>query len=89
MYDQLSVADLFRGAKLEKVCLRGLDHVIAATLVDSEIKLRVYAVALRLEVGSAPRAELLPMGPFMDLTVRRQSLASDDLWNQACKRPKK
>ena len=35
-----------------------------------------------------PRVELEEMGPRMDLTLRRSHLASDDLFNTACKQVK-
>lgn len=35
-----------------------------------------------------PRIELVEIGPRMDLRVRRTKLATDDLFKQACKKPK-
>ena len=35
-----------------------------------------------------PTVVLHPMGPFMDLSVRRSQLPSDDLWKVACKKDK-
>ncbi len=36
--------DFFRGAKLEKMSLQGIDHVIVCTVVDGKIYLRVYNI---------------------------------------------
>ena len=35
-----------------------------------------------------PRIELVEIGPRMDLRIRRTKLATDDLFKQACKKPK-
>lgn len=35
-----------------------------------------------------PRIKLVEIGPRMDLRIRRTKLATDDLFKQACKRPK-
>lgn len=36
----------------------------------------------------SPRVELESIGPCADLTIRRQILASDDLFKKACSKPK-
>lgn len=36
----------------------------------------------------APRVELENMGPFVNFTLRRQVLASNDLFKKACAKPK-
>lgn len=36
--------------------------------------------------SKTPRVELEPMGPFLDLTLRRTRLASDDLFKRALKK---
>lgn len=35
-----------------------------------------------------PRVEIVEIGPSIDLIVRRISLASDDLYKEACRQPK-
>ncbi len=30
-----------------------------------------------------------PMGPNMDLTLRRRNIAGDDMWKAACKQPER
>lgn len=39
--------DVFRGAKVDKVALKGLDHVLAFTVVDGVIHLRTYVVSFK------------------------------------------
>lgn len=39
--------DFFRGDKIQMISLKGVDHVIACTVVDGKILLRTYAVGFR------------------------------------------
>ena len=39
--------DFFRGEKIEKVALKGLDHVISIAIVESRIHVRIYSVAYK------------------------------------------
>lgn len=81
--------DLFRGFKADKIALQGVDHVISCALVDGVISVRAYYLNYKKSAeSSVPELVLKPMGPNMDLTVRRTQLASEDMWKVACKRPK-
>ena len=53
-----------------------------------KIHLRTYAVRLLSSGTRIPRVELEPMGPFLDLTVRRHQRADPELWKVAMKRPR-
>ena len=81
------------------VCLQaGLDHVIVCTSVSSEsadgspalpkIYFRTYSMAFKKSGTKVPNVALVEMGPSMDLTFRRTKFASEELYGQACKRPK-
>ena len=80
--------DTFRGVKVEKLNLKALDHVIACTVADDTIFIRVYTIRFKKSGSKVPQVELGHMGPFWNLSLRRTQLASDDLWNLACKQPK-
>ena len=80
--------DMFRGDKVDKICLKGIDHVLVCSVVDSIIQIRGYAVRYRKSGTKIPNIELNNMGPFIDLSVRRTQTAADDLWKLACKKPK-
>jgi len=80
--------DFFRGDKISKVSLKGLDHVISCSVIDSKIYLRTYSILLKKSGTKVPNVLLHPMGPFMDLSIRRHEFASDDLFKLACKMPK-
>jgi ribosome production factor 2 len=80
--------DFFRGDKISKVSLKGLDHVISCSVVDGKIYMRAYMVQLKKSGTKIPNVSLYPMGPFIDLSVRRHQFASDDLFKLACKTPK-
>jgi hypothetical protein len=42
---QSLLLDMFRGVKLDKISLQGIDHVVMCSIVDSKIMLRVYSVS--------------------------------------------
>lgn len=44
---QLFLLDFFRGEKTDKIALKGLDHVISISVVESKIFFRVYSVSYR------------------------------------------
>ncbi|KAG9014634.1 rRNA-binding ribosome biosynthesis protein rpf2 [Tulasnella sp. JGI-2019a] len=52
------------------------------------IHIRCYTVRLLASGVRTPRAELVPMGPSLDLTLRRHQYADEEIWKRAMKRPK-
>ena len=53
-----------------------------------KIHIRTYTIKLLSSGSRIPRVELVPMGPFIDLSLRRHTAADPELWKQAMKRPK-
>ncbi|KAG2011449.1 ribosome biogenesis protein RPF2 [Coprinopsis cinerea AmutBmut pab1-1] len=53
-----------------------------------KIHLRTYTIKLLHSGVRTPRVELVPMGPALDLSLRRNTSPANDLWNQAMKKPK-
>lgn len=86
------LADFFRGPRVPKVRLQGLEHALQFTAVEKDgkrsIHLRSYKIVLKKSGTRIPRVELEEMGPRMDLVLRRSHLASDDLFDSACKQVK-
>lgn len=80
--------DFFRGDKVDKIALKGLDHVMVCTVADSNVYIRHYAITFKKSGTKVPNVELTPMGPHIDLVLRRTRLASQDLWKLALKQPK-
>jgi ribosome production factor 2 len=80
--------DFFRGTKVEKISLKGLDHVLGCTVVDGNIYVRAYTMRFKKSGSKVPLVQLSNMGPFWNLSVRRNHSATDDLWKAACKQPK-
>jgi ribosome production factor 2 len=80
--------DFFRGAKLEMMSLQGIDHVIVCTVIDGKIYLRVHSISFRKSGSRVPDVVLVPMGPFLNMTVRRTQLASEDMWKASMRQPK-
>lgn len=80
--------DFFRLDKIDKISLKGLDHVIVCTVIDGIIYLRAYIVRFKKSGTKIPNVELYEMGPSIDMSLRRTHIASEDLWKAACKRPK-
>lgn len=81
--------DFFRGTKLDKISLKSLDHVIGWTILDdNKIYCRVYNIQYFKSGSRVPNIELFPMGPFMNITIRRTQLATNDMWNEANKQAK-
>ncbi|KAI0365164.1 Brix-domain-containing protein [Pilatotrama ljubarskyi] len=53
-----------------------------------KVHIRAYTIRLLASGTRIPRVELTPMGPFIDLTMRRHQEADGELLKQAMKRPK-
>ena len=52
------------------------------------VHIRGYAVKLLASGQRVPRVELVPMGPSLDLSLRRHQPADTELWKVAMRRPK-
>ena len=67
--------DVFGGETLEKVDLKGIEHVMAFTAEsDDTIHIGVYAIDKKKSGTKRPRVELDDMGPFMKLKLRRTQI---------------
>ncbi|TBU29219.1 Brix-domain-containing protein [Dichomitus squalens] len=53
-----------------------------------KVHVRSYMIRLLASGTRVPRVELTPMGPSLDLTLRRHTDADPEMWKQAMKRPK-
>ncbi|XP_014212478.1 ribosome production factor 2 homolog [Copidosoma floridanum] len=82
------LVDMFQRETVGQIRLQGLEHVLSFTAHDNCILFRSYRVQLKKSGTRIPKIELVEIGPRMDLRVRRTKLATDDLFKQACKRPK-
>ncbi|KAL0948800.1 hypothetical protein HGRIS_008930 [Hohenbuehelia grisea] len=52
------------------------------------VHIRGYTTRFLASGNRVPRVELTPMGPSMDLTLRRHQEPDPEMWKQAMKRPK-
>jgi ribosome production factor 2 len=52
------------------------------------VHIRGYTVKLLASGQRVPRVELVPMGPSLDLSLRRHKPADPELWKVAMRRPK-
>ena len=77
--------DFFRADRLDKIALKGIDHVLSCTVADSKIFIRAYSIGFQKSGSRVPDVSLDGMGPFLDLSLRRTQMASEDLWKTACK----
>ncbi|KXN91552.1 Ribosome biogenesis protein RPF2 [Leucoagaricus sp. SymC.cos] len=53
-----------------------------------EVHIRCYTTKLKASGTRTPNVELIPMGPFLDLSLRRHQPPDAELLKQALKRPK-
>lgn len=79
--------DFFRGPSVNNIALSGLEHVISVHGQNGKILIRNFRVQMKKSGSKTPRVELHPMGPSLDLVMRRTRLASDDLFKRALKKP--
>ncbi|KAI0274391.1 Brix-domain-containing protein [Russula aff. rugulosa BPL654] len=77
--------DLFNGEVIESIHLSGLEHVIRPL---PAVHIRGYTIKLLASGQRVPRVELVPMGPSLDLSLRRHQPADPELWKVAMRRPK-
>lgn len=82
------LTDFFRGDKVDKISLQGLDHVLVFTVSAGLIYMRPFAVSFERSGTRIPHVELIPMGKHLSLRIRRTQLASDEVWKVALKAPK-
>merc|ERR1711915_349298 len=80
--------DFFRGPEVDNVRLAGIEHILQFTAVDKKGLVRSYKIKLSKSSTKYPRVELEEIGPSLDLVVRRNQMASEDLFKTACKQVK-
>jgi ribosome production factor 2 len=80
--------DFFRGEKIDKLSLRGVDHIISCSAVGDKVFIRGYSARYTKSGTKVPDLALSNMGPFMDLSMRRTKFASEELMKQANKKPR-
>ncbi|KAH9063717.1 Brix-domain-containing protein [Lactarius deliciosus] len=76
--------DLFNGEVIESIYLAGLEHVISVTVAP--LPGQLASSSGDQDSGSLPI--LIPMGPSLDLLLRRHQPADPELWKAAMRRPK-
>jgi len=79
--------DFFRGPSVNNIALSGLEHVVYVHGHNGKVLIRNFKVQTKKSGSKTPRVELSPMGPSLDLVMRRTRLASDDLFKRALKKP--
>lgn len=80
--------DYFRGQVLDKINLAGLDRIIVCTAHKEVVYFRHYGIILKATGTKYPRVELDPVGPFMDLKVRRIRNAQPEMLKLAMQTPR-
>jgi len=79
------LVDFFRGPEVTNLRLAGIEHVLQFTAVESKVMMRSYRINLSRSATANPRVDLEEIGPRINWSVRRNQLASDDLYKEACK----
>lgn len=80
--------DFFRGVEATDIRLQGFEHALLFTAFEGKIFLRSYRILMKKSGTRVPRIEVEEIGPSLTLTIRRNRMASDDLFKAACKQPK-
>ncbi|XP_067123081.1 ribosome production factor 2 homolog [Centruroides vittatus] len=80
--------DFFRGPEVSMIRLQGLEHVIMITADDGKLYFRSYRIVMKKSGTKTPYIELIEIGPSLDMVLRRNKMASDDLFKLARKQPK-
>lgn len=93
----------FNGEQVDEICLSGLEHVISVSCAPTppslnstadnasslpKVHIRAFTTRLLASGTKVPRVELTPMGPSLDLVMRRHEPADEEMLKQAMKRPK-
>jgi len=95
------LTDFFNGEVIDSICLPGIEHVISVTCAPTpatlnnasgedvsslpKVHIRTYTLKLLSSGTRIPRVELVPMGPSLDLVLRRHQPADPELLKQALK----
>ncbi|KAK0188207.1 Brix domain-containing protein [Armillaria mellea] len=97
------LVSFFNGEEIDEICLPGIEHVISISLAPTppslnttsdtptpfpKVHLRTYTIKLLSSGSRIPRVELVPMGPSLDMVLRRHEAADAEMLKQALKRPK-
>jgi len=77
--------DFFRGPEVTNLRLAGIEHCLQFTAVENKVLFRSYRILMQKSASRLPRVELEEIGPRIDWVVRRNQLASDDLFKEACR----
>jgi len=81
--------DFLRGGEsVNSFNLAGIEHLLVFTCESDKIHMRGYRIFLKKSGSKTPYTELKEVGPSMDITLRRFTLASYDLMKQATFIPK-
>lgn len=79
--------DIFSAHKHVKMNVNSVEHVIYLIANEDKILFRSYKIVYKRSGVQSPRVELEEIGPRFDMNVRRQRLASKDLFKKACFQP--
>eukprot|EP00850_Spirogloea_muscicola_P009443 SM000053S17400 [mRNA] locus=s53:123370:125639:- [translate_table: standard] len=84
-YRQLKsiLLDFFRGEDAEGFNLAGLDRVFICIAAAGKVWLRHCGIRLKKSGTTVPRLELVEVGPFLDLSLRRTREAGEELQKEA------
>lgn len=85
---QNMLVDFFQREVVNGIRLQGVEHVISFTAANERVYMRSYRILLKKSGTRTPRVELEEIGPSVDFLMRRNKLASEDLFKAACKKPK-
>eukprot|EP00871_Galdieria_phlegrea_P000990 jgi/Galph1/1892/GphlegSOOS_G569.1 len=73
-----------------QISLEHLEKVIVVTMMhDGSIVFQNFLIQLKKSDTYLPKVVLQETGPYIRFQFRRSRLASEDLWNEAVKRPRK
>jgi ribosome production factor 2 len=79
--------DFFTGEKTDGIRLAGIENVISFVAVEGKVYFRHYKIKLMKSGTRIPRVELEEIGPRFDLVLRRNQLASEELFRKSLKQP--
>ncbi|CAE7209940.1 unnamed protein product, partial [Rhizoctonia solani] len=94
--------DFFGGSQIDAIHLAGVEHIICISTAPAPpsltepnapvnlpvVHIRTYTTRLLASGVRTPRVELTPMGPSLDLALRRHQEADPAVWALAMKKPK-